>query len=831
MEGSKSWKLHHARMEEVYNKDGIVDKGRKMGAPYLTDLNSMATHFILVEAIDVCPDTGVFSWSTEQPSAFVNALVRHIQQRKPSITFKTGMSLWETFGADTFMIGLDTVVDAVDCGSPVVLLSGRPKVAPKTRRSTSKPMSPLAQRIFENPALASHGQNRIDYVVQVVTQYEEYCDSLMLKETPSPDNLDVMALATIANAIFAVIPPSFSKVETCGLFDAGKDGKEDETSANRSLCEAIRVANTKAYGMAKEAQGEGATSGDAQRALVRCMVSAYTDRLLFDCCRTATGKECFRFTASDVDQIKEFFAGKNLNAANFLEEPNIPEAMSKFISDYIHRKRQWVTSAEELLTTADNGTCQCHGLFVEDISYGVREVKQILERDKLPSENSLQALCLLRDAWDDYDECMLFAAKYKNVSNFLFAAQPFLQIITVMCTVLRERWVLDEDSRRLQEEPKSQAEVCMLLVRMVMGLGDLGAPGAGLAANRMRDGCPWFLESLSFPVLSLDSGTFRRLMDGEIAMSIVLGHTIFALSITSSIVIGMMSYLNPVERWRHLRCSACSIQGIIWKFRARVEDFACDPGYPMRPENRLSDALAAWRLELSAGSDIKTTSFRKPHQATVYKHGQYSKNQLMHVVREVGRKEVQGKKAAAFKKDCSSDEGAKDNPDSWELMVNDHQSPIRHEEYIQFRLLHMKQFWQKRLPSYDRWCQVIAVIAILCSSASTLLAYLDETLYVAMFTSLASAAVAWEVFKDSRGKIERYSGVIDGIKALVSKWDSFSDIERAASDNINWLVQTGEFFIAAEHTAWKSTPKVVGKKGDGTENGEGKNTSNGADGK
>jgi len=102
---------------------------------------------------------------------------------------------------------------------------------------------------------------------------------------------------------------------------------------------------------------------------------------------------------------------------------------------------------------------------------------------------------------------------------------------------------------------------------------------------------------------------------------------------------------------------------------------------------------------------------------------------------------------------------------------------------------------------------------------------LDETLYVALFTSVASSLLALAVFKDSRGKIARYGGVINGIKELVSKWNSFSDIERASQENIHWLVRTGELLVASEHTAWKSTPKIGKNKEADASKSEEKTTS------
>merc|ERR1712039_540403 len=136
---------------------------------------------------------------------------------------------------------------------------------------------------------------------------------------------------------------------------------------------------------------------------------------------------------------------------------------------------------------------------------------------------------------------------------------------------------------------------------------------------------------------------------------------------------------------------------------------------------------------------------------------------------------------------------------------NDHQSPIRPEGYIQMRLLTMKEFYQGRLPSLTRAAHFFKALILICTATSTVFAYVSSDInkWVAILTSAASAITAWSEFKDGRRKAERYSNSIDGLRDLVSWWDSRSRLQQCSPVHINTLVTACETTIAGEYMAWR----------------------------
>merc|ERR1712232_1072859 len=78
-------------------------------------------------------------------------------------------------------------------------------------------------------------------------------------------------------------------------------------------------------------------------------------------------------------------------------------------------------------------------------SMGVKEtIDELVNRDRLPSENSKEGLLLLRDAWCEYDIAVMLASKFKRLSKCVFAAQLVVAWL-IMCAATLEVGFLPVD--------------------------------------------------------------------------------------------------------------------------------------------------------------------------------------------------------------------------------------------------------------------------------------------------------------------------------------------------------------------------------------------------
>jgi hypothetical protein len=76
---------------------------------------------------------------------------------------------------------------------------------------------------------------------------------------------------------------------------------------------------------------------------------------------------------------------------------------------------------------------------------------------------------------------------------------------------------------------------------------------------------------------------------------------------------------------------------------------------------------------------------------------------------------------------------------------------------------------------------------------------------VIVITSLGGTIISWTEFSETAKKIERYARAIRSMKMLLSWWDVLTDVEKAGTDAISKLIETGESIIADERQAWQAT--------------------------
>ncbi len=125
----------------------------------------------------------------------------------------------------------------------------------------------------------------------------------------------------------------------------------------------------------------------------------------------------------------------------------------------------------------------------------------------------------------------------------------------------------------------------------------------------------WAVVAIGIARTSTDIAVF-------IPLQSIIGHVLFAMAITATLVSAFDSMLNAKVRWRQLRSSACALEAIIWSYRARVGRFQQATVNKALSEAELCDAINAWRVDLMSAADLQTTDLEKLYPAGVYKHNQ-----------------------------------------------------------------------------------------------------------------------------------------------------------------------------------------------------------------
>lgn len=115
----------------------------------------------------------------------------------------------------------------------------------------------------------------------------------------------------------------------------------------------------------------------------------------------------------------------------------------------------------------------------------------------------------------------------------------------------------------------------------------------------------------------------------------MLSHVIFGLAIVITLSSSLDTILNAKTRWRQLRSCSCSLESIIWSYRARIGRFEQSISETSRPEVELCNAINAWRLDLVSAADLQASDLEKHRTPEVYKHNQIVTSDLRQLREEV----------------------------------------------------------------------------------------------------------------------------------------------------------------------------------------------------
>ena len=145
--------------------------------------------------------------------------------------------------------------------------------------------------------------------------------------------------------------------------------------------------------------------------------------------------------------------------------------------------------------------------------------------------------------------------------------------------------------------------------------------------------------------------------------------------------------------------------------------------------------------------------------------------------------------------------GADDN----DTFVDHHYLPVHPDQYCEFRIKKEIDFYQARIPSYNRARYIGQVMLMLGSVSSSIMAISNHSHWAAFSAICASSVTAWQEFVSTNNKITRYSTTVANLQKLLLWWKTCQPIEKASTDHVDRLVRTCEEALKSDRDAWGST--------------------------
>ena len=379
--------------------------------------------------------------------------------------------------------------------------------------------------------------------------------------------------------------------------------------------------------------------------------------------------------------------------------------------------------------------------------YHLNELERTLEMrvalvDRLPEKNSLSELMALREAWSDIDRYEAFALSAKRMSKISFIVLLLFGIASV-------------------------------IVSTMTGMGYFGK-----------------ISSSD----SDESSPFNNL--GNVAA--------FSLALFSSFFASYIAYSSPMQRWQQLKSAALQLRSEIFQFRTRTGLY----DYTVKtPDSRIMrQNVMAMRDMVLARASIDSSTFFKQNSPSTFKHGQYSIPQRNIRWQEGSRRSCNwcylkhAPEGAVFP---SSSPDVKDQTE--ESLIDDYHKPLGPSLYIKIRLDSTMRFYQSRINPYYFGKTFCAVLMMLVTAASALMASLNLTAWIGIVSVIGSSVTSWSEFSGTSKKLSRYATAITRLRGIRLWWHTLSTVEKSNSINVNMLVKLTEEVIMQDAKAWMAT--------------------------
>jgi len=102
-------------------------------------------------------------------------------------------------------------------------------------------------------------------------------------------------------------------------------------------------------------------------------------------------------------------------------------------------------------------------------------------------------------------------------------------------------------------------------------------------------------------------------------------------------------------------------------------------------------------------------------------------------------------------------------------------SPVMPHEYVTWRLVPEMEFYQTRIPKYNRRNTIFQVCILGTSITSTFLSAINQHKWTAIVAALSSSLCAWQEFNSTSKKLVRYSGIAESLGQVLLWWQSLSE--------------------------------------------------------
>ena len=863
--GSTAWAKRDPDLFELFNDPKTSNSLTKFFPRY--DISRDAPLVIITDGIDARSRTCM---QRGPANTLLTSLIRHFHLTLPSIAFRTGYGNAKSLTTDGAMSIL-RAKDALNARSPVVFLDVRERkgcsaktrqeMIDKAKRDYSKLCSDLEKKgtmdWFNVCALAwFHDVLYGDGDARTTTKPEDHTSGLGL-ENPQAIHEALRFMEMQSKQTFH--RKGSNSAHEQGLGRATHEQVVDVSNFiakeiySSTLARSIAWIQTE-VNAASGIPAKGRDLGDASGQLAAALLKAKDQPKV-------------QFTSQEM---KEFGLKKDLRDGDFVKAGDqtfslVSDGREKDLGklcQLLNNEREAAAHLYEMILADE----RFHAANVSDVAGVSRLVHSLVTLDRLPKMNTRQELELLQQAWCEHDIAIWHSRRYLRLADTLYSLILVVGIATVACTTAFVHDALLSNGINVHLI-FSLSMINTILILAVKFFNPTARGNQLRTSASTLESIIWqFRTRVGVFAYNQDDPTrpIKALQEAMTAWhaSVVGGTDLLRTS---------MERKHPAEVFTHCQHehaldkhgkmkTASELDKKISKLVRKLDtrDFGqCDSELQevTDPNPRKKQDLEAGETDnteplglvwvcvgsqpTSTGTEIKNkmlaTALRTHHAALKQKSTATAwpnPFRRQTVASKIGLIEFSKEQWASF--DVVESGYLSDNdcyikvhpnyfkPASEEFQLNwlqerrldenflldDHQSPMRPDQYIELRLLVMLRKFQAKIPYYHKQMSFWELVLTICTIASSALSYIGTSShYVAVSSGTAAAVTSWVSYSDLMRKIELYNKTVRSINELIWYWKSLDDVERANIETINKLIETGEAILASERQAWITAEK------------------------
>lgn len=398
--------------------------------------------------------------------------------------------------------------------------------------------------------------------------------------------------------------------------------------------------------------------------------------------------------------------------------------------------------------------------------FDIDELKRVMggvaKIDRLPAENSLQALKILADCWDHSELYHSIGSSYKSITKVTY---HLLLILGMFVTVFS-----------IMDTPLSAMAIIVISFISSAIVAYITFMNPALRWQQLR------IAALSIEsnvwMFRTRSGPYRADNDSDEEAEKLLGE--FLRDLKQSVLEG--ADLKSTSFYARAQSSNLHQQHATSKSGfGTLDQFSVDP--PIVTEAEDSGNVVAIDI-INVGSLFNV----KRRASVVVDSGGDGLERLEDVIYKIRMGHAEG--------------GGEDDTDK-------HYQPVQPDFYIRHRVHKTLCFYKSRIPICNHTRNFAQLLMVLGSLLAGAISYFGYARYAAIISITSSAITAYLEFNGTNTKITRYSATVNGLQELILWWDTLPSIDKSAVQNIDRLVMSCEEILQREQQAWRSTNSAL----------------------